>query len=74
MEARKAETAYLRRRVSDSLAMAAAAAGSCAGIAHLTLAILYGEAIDTLMARPGRAPSHAPFQEAAAAEPATPAR
>lgn len=54
METRKAETAYLRRRVSDSRAMAASAAESCAQIAHLTLARLYGEAIDTPVVLPGR--------------------
>lgn len=45
MDARKAETLYLSGRVSESLAMAAAAAGPCAKIAHLTLARLYGEAM-----------------------------
>lgn len=53
MDARKAETLYLSGRVSDSLAMAAAAAGPCAQIAHLALARLYGEAIDALVVRPG---------------------
>ncbi|WP_375395462.1 hypothetical protein [uncultured Sphingomonas sp.] len=72
MEARKAETAYLRRRVSDSLAMAASAAESCAQIAHLTLARLYGEAIDTPVVLPGRPSFHALFSEAATAERAFP--
>ena len=59
MTERKAETQYLRRRVADSLAMAAAAAGPCAQIAHLTLARLYGEGIDALIARPDRPTFHA---------------
>ena len=59
MTERKAETQYLRGRLEDSLAMAAAAAGPCAQIAHLTLARLYGEEIDALIARPGRRTLHA---------------
>lgn len=59
MDTRMAETAYLEGRVSDSLARAAAAAGPCARIVHLTLARLYGEAIDTLIAQPLR-PTLAP--------------
>ena len=68
MEDRKAETEYLRRRVSDSLAMAAAATHPCARIAHLTLARLYDEAIDTLIARAERPTFHALYTNAAASE------
>lgn len=45
------EIAYFRRRMQTSLAMAAAASGPCAQIAHQTLARLYGEAIEALSAR-----------------------
>lgn len=55
MDDRATQTLYLRRRASESLAMAVAAAGPCARIAHLTLARLYGEAVVTLLAQPSRA-------------------
>ncbi|HXH15946.1 MAG TPA: hypothetical protein VNJ10_07405 [Sphingomonas sp.] len=58
MDGRKAETLYLSGRAADSLARAAAAASPCAQIAHLTLARLYGEAIDALVTRPRNAPLH----------------
>lgn len=58
------ETRYLRRRVADSLAMATAAVSPCAQIAHMTLARLYGEAIDTLIARPVRPNLHLIFASA----------
>lgn len=44
--------------------MAAAVAEPCARIAHLTLARLYGEAIDALIARPARPTFHALFANA----------
>ena len=52
MNNRRAETLYLRRRMAASLAMAGAAAECCSRIAHLTLARLYGAAIDRLVAKP----------------------
>ena len=64
----KAETQYLRQRVEDSLAMAAAATGPCAQIAHLTLARLYGEEIDALIARSGRPTFHALLANATRAD------
>ncbi|KTT68291.1 hypothetical protein NS319_14670 [Sphingomonas sanguinis] len=51
--------------------MAAAAAGPCAQIAHLTLARLYGEAIDALIARPGRQSFHTLLANAPRADVAT---
>ncbi|MGU3390795.1 hypothetical protein [Sphingomonas sp. M1A8_2b] len=58
MDGREAEPLYLSGRVADSLAMAAAAAGPCSQIVHLTLARLYGEALDALVVRPGGATVH----------------
>jgi hypothetical protein len=51
MDDRNAQLLYLRRRMSDSRAMALTAAGPCAKIAHIELARLYGEAIDGLAAQ-----------------------
>lgn len=48
MDHATAETLYLRRRIRQSLAMAAAANGPCAQIAHETLARLYAEALDAI--------------------------
>jgi hypothetical protein len=64
MNDRKNETRYLSKRLTDSLDMAAAAAGPCAQIAHLTLARLYGEAIDALIARPCIQTFHSLFSAA----------
>lgn len=74
MADRKAETLYLSGRVSDSLAMAAAAVDPCAKIVHLALAKLYGQAIDTLVAQPQRPAFRAVFANAAVAERRTPDR
>lgn len=65
---RKAETQYLRGRLADSLAMAAAATGPCARIAHLTLARLYSEEIDALIARPSHPTFHALVANATCAD------
>lgn len=73
MDDRKAESLYLGRRVSESFAMAAAAAEPCAQIAHMQLAKLYGEAIDTLVARPLSATFQTLFPNVAAAERKAPA-
>jgi hypothetical protein len=72
MDDRTAETLYFERRVSDSLAMAAAAVGPCAQLAHMELARLYGEVIDALIAQPELPTFHSLFSNAAAAERATP--
>ena len=50
MDDLNAETLYLKRRVSESLALAAAATEPCARTAHKALARLYGEAIDRIAA------------------------
>ena len=59
----RTETRYLRRRLAESLAMAAAAVSPCAQIAHMTLARLYGEAMETLTARPVRPHPHLVFAD-----------
>lgn len=66
MDRRKTESLYLTRRVSDSLAMAAAASGPCAHLAHMTLAKLYGEALDALDAQAKRPTLQALFSKAGA--------
>jgi hypothetical protein len=48
MNAIHTEMLYFQRRLDDTLALAAAAAGPCARVAHETLARLYGETLDVL--------------------------
>ena len=50
MNAIHTEMLYFQRRLDATQAMADAAAGQCARVAHETLARLYGETLDTLAA------------------------
>jgi hypothetical protein len=48
MNAIQTEIFYFQRRLNATQAMADAAAGSCARVAHETLARLYGETLEAL--------------------------
>ena len=50
MDAIHTEMLYFQRRLDATLAMAEAAAGPCARVAHETLAQLYGETLEALAA------------------------